>query len=282
MGIPYAEVIGDPVAHSKSPAIHKTWIEALGLLADYRATRVTAADLPAFLATRRADPYWRGCSVTMPHKQAIIPLLDEVEETVVGAVNCIVPREGRLHGFNTDCAGVDEAIVTWPFGRDESRICLIGAGGAARAAIAELDVFCYLNFDLIVRDEAKGRALLDSCDVQGDVYSFANAAAALSGRDAVINASPLGMDGFPPMPTSVLDGLASVGRKRRFRRHRGFALDMVTAPVRTPFVDRAEAARLGVSDGLTMLIGQARVAFREFFGMPPPDKDSALRKRLTS
>jgi shikimate dehydrogenase len=283
MGVPYAEVIGDPIAHSKSPIIHKFWLETLRLAGDYRATRVTSDELPSYLATRRVDRDWRGCSVTMPHKDAVVPLLDTVDSFLIGAINCIVPRDGGLHGFNTDGAGVDEAIVNWSFGNDDSRICLIGAGGAARAAIAELDVFCYFNFDLVVRDESKGRAFLERCNVAGEVYSFADAAAAMVGRDAAINASPLGMTGFPPMPESVLEALVLVGRERAlWYRPRGFALEMVTAPVRTLFVERAETAGLEVSDGLTMLIGQARLAFRHFFGTPPPEADQALRRRLES
>jgi shikimate dehydrogenase len=280
MTVPYAEVIGDPIAHSKSPIIHRFWLETLGIIGDYRATRVTAEELSLFLEGRRADPDWRGCNVTMPHKEAVIPLLDKVECSDVGAVNCIVPRDHGLHGFNSDGAGVNAAIPDWAIGNNDSRICLIGAGGAARAAIAALDVFCYFHFDLIVRDEAKGRAFLEKCNVSGEVYSFANAATALSGREAAINATPLGMDGFPPMPESVLGGLAMVGRNSG--RDRGFAIDMVTTPSRTSFVQNAEAAGLSVSDGLTMLIGQARIAFLRFFGTLPPEGDKALRKRLES
>jgi shikimate dehydrogenase len=282
MGVPYAEVIGDPVEHSKSPLIHKYWLERLGLKGDYRAKRVTADELPTYLAARRTDPSWRGCNVTMPHKEAVLALLDEVPWPELGAVNCIVPRNGRLVGINTDGAGVDDAIVEWNIGYDDSRVCLIGAGGAARAAIAELDVQCYFIFDLIVRDRANGRAFLDSCNVDGEVYSFEDAAAAMAGRDAVINASPLGMAGFPPMPDTVLDALPSVRARRRVGSHKAFAFDMVTTPVRTAFVSRAEAAGLTVSDGLTMLIGQARIAFRDFFGVLPPTGNADLRQRLTS
>jgi shikimate dehydrogenase len=291
MGIPYAEVIGDPIAQSKSPLIHKYWLEQLGMEGDYRATRVSADELPAFLAKRRVDPDWRGCNVTMPHKEAVIPLLDEVGHSGIAAVNCIVPqrkgfpgfRKARLLGSNTDGAGVDEAIAAWDFGFDNSRICLIGGGGAARSAIASLDVHCYFAFDLIARDQGKGRAFLESCNVEGQVYSFDDALDAMTGRHAVINASPLGMIGFPPMPESVLSGLASAGRQPLPGQNwEGFALDMVTAPVRTPFMARAEAAGLVVSDGLTMLIGQARSAFRAFFGVVPPPGDMALRERLTS
>lgn len=290
MGVPYAEVIGDPVAHSKSPLIHKFWLEKLGIEGDYRATRVTADELPDYLAARRADPDWRGCNVTMPLKEVVLPFLDEIN-TSVGAVNCIVPvkkgvpgfRKIRLRGFNSDGHGIDEAIMAWDIGYEDSRICLIGSGGAARTAIAELDAQCYFIFDLIARDEAKGRAFLQSCNVDGNVYPFENAGEAMCGRHAVINASPLGMSGFPPMPESVLTGLAAVGRKPLPGQiWEGFAFDMVTTSVRTPFVERAAAAGLSVSDGLTMLIGQARVAFHSFFGGWPWGDDTELRGRLTS
>jgi shikimate dehydrogenase len=279
MGIPYAEVIGDPVAQSKSPLIHRLWLEQLGMEGDYRATRVTADELPAFLAARRGDQDWRGCNVTMPHKQAVIPLLDEVRDLGIGAINCILPETSGLRGINTDAQGIDEVVDTWGFSgwSPEARICLIGAGGAVRAAIASLNIYTHDTFDLIVRDSAKGRALLEACGVSGEVYSFDEAGVALAGRLAVVNASPLGMVGFPPMPEAVLAGLATVGRDGL-----GFALDMVTSPARTAFVMQAEAAGLRVSDGLAMLIGQARAAFRGFFGIAPPNIDPELRERLTS
>ena len=74
MGVPYAEVIGDPIAHSKSPVIHKFWLQQLGMEGDYRRTQVRPEELESYIADRRADPDWRGCNVTMPHKQAIARL----------------------------------------------------------------------------------------------------------------------------------------------------------------------------------------------------------------
>jgi shikimate dehydrogenase len=279
MGIPYAEVIGDPVAHSKSPVIHKFWLEKLGLEGDYRATRVSTGELAGYLEERRTDADWRGCNVTMPLKQDIMPLLDEIRDCGVGAVNCVVPRAGELIGSNTDSNGIDEVVDSWGFRAwsPDARICLIGAGGAVRGAIASLNIYTFDTFDLIARNVAKARALLESCGVTGEVHSFEDAGAAMVGRHAVINASPLGMVGFPPMPDEILDGLATAGREQL-----GFAFDMVTAPVRTAFVARAEEAGLIVSDGLTMLIGQARAAFSAFFGKSPPDLDADLRERLTS
>ncbi|HEX9806939.1 MAG TPA: shikimate dehydrogenase, partial [Alteraurantiacibacter sp.] len=88
----YAEVIGDPIAQSKSPAIHNYWLQKLGLYAEDRACHVTAEGLADYFRARKGDENWRGCNVTMPHKQAVIPLLDRLEPAAerIGAVNTIV------------------------------------------------------------------------------------------------------------------------------------------------------------------------------------------------
>src|ERR1700712_1010761 len=147
----YAEVIGDPIAHSKSPAIHNFWIECLNMEATYHATLVT--ELSAYFKARRGDLDWRGCNVTAPHKQAVIPFLDEASP--IGAVNCVVRDGDRLGGLNTDPDGIREALGissrspakagaqhtdsdwTPAFAGEQvclDRVVLIGAGGAAKAA----------------------------------------------------------------------------------------------------------------------------------------------------
>src|SRR5436305_1809534 len=126
----YAEVIGNPIAHSKSPAIHAFWLKKLGLEGDYKAILVT--DLSAYFAARRGDPDWRGCNVTAPHKEAVIPFLDEA--SAIGAVNCIVREGERLIGLNSDVDGIAEALA----GADRTKVMLIGGGGAAKAARAAL------------------------------------------------------------------------------------------------------------------------------------------------
>lgn len=272
MGVPYAEVIGDPIAHSKSPVIHKFWFEKLGLEYDFRQTRVLAEQLPEFLARRREDSDWRGCSVTLPHKQSIPPLLDECRLWGVEAVNCVVPEQGRLIGRNTDGDGVAKALVdgveTW------APICVIGAGGAARAAIAQLDILAVYRFNLIVRDPAKGRRLVEPYGEDGRVFGFEEAAEAIRDCVGLINASPLGMDGFDPMPEAILDSLPSL-------ESGAFVFDMVYAPPETRLLRRAAALGLKSVDGLTMLVGQAEEAFALFFGEPPPaGHDAELRELL--
>ena len=102
-------MIGDPIAHSKSPLIHNFWLDELGIDADYRAHHVTPEELPAYFAARRDDPDWRGCNVTMPHKQAALDLVEDrggVRATI-GAVNLALRAEdGAIIGTNTDAGGL--------------------------------------------------------------------------------------------------------------------------------------------------------------------------------
>jgi shikimate dehydrogenase len=274
MGTPYAEVIGDPIAHSKSPLIHRFWLERLRIEGDYRAVRVTPGELASYFASRRSDADWRGCNVTVPHKETVLSCLDDVEDCSIGAVNCVVPRDGRLVGLNTDAGGLNQA---WTFGVDtDAPVCIIGAGGAARAAFASLDVLTVYRFHLIARDRTKALSLLAPHGDYARHFDFDHAAEALVGCVGVINATPLGMDGFAPMPASVLNGLVGL-------RHGGFAVDLVYSPLETAFLAKARREGLQAVDGLTVLIGQAYYAFFQFFGAPPlRQEESALRELLTS
>jgi shikimate dehydrogenase len=272
MGVPYAEVIGDPIAHSKSPLIHNYWLEKLSLEGEYRAVRVTSDELPAYLGSRRSDPDWRGCNVTIPHKEAVVSMLDEVEDAGIGAVNCIVPRDGRLVGRNTDSGGLDQA---WDFTVDtDAPVCVIGAGGAAKAAFESLDMLAVYQFNVVARDPVRIRPLLAIHGEYARHFGFDQAEQALSGCVGAINATPLGMVGFPPMPDSVLNGLAGI-------RRGGFAVDMVYCPLETVFLSKARGEGLKVVDGLTILVGQAHYAFFHFFGASPGwEADAQLRSLL--
>ncbi|MDZ4308485.1 shikimate dehydrogenase [Allopontixanthobacter sp.] len=282
-GIPYAEVIGDPIAQSKSPAIHNFWLERLGIEAEYRAVRVTADGLADYLAERRNDPAWRGCNVTMPLKLAVMPLLDSLDEAArtIGAVNTIYPGLGRLlAGTNTDAAGFLEPLAAELGDSHYFRMArIIGAGGAARAIVSALGS---RGFTLVVaaRDPAKARALLDELAAGSDHHAaslshFANPTDfAFDARegccDLVINASPLGMHGSPPLRFDFSH--APPG---------SIVYDIVTDPVETEFLIGARAAGFRTVDGLSMLIGQAAAAFELFFGVAPPREcDAELRAAL--
>lgn len=281
----YAEVIGDPIAQSKSPAIHGFWIEKLRLDAEYRAHHVKAGDLAAYVETRRADPDWRGCNVTMPHKQAVMPHLDRLEPLAkrVGAVNTIVRAgDGALVGRNTDVAGFLEPLGDRLGETHYFRMArILGTGGAARAIVAGLSGE---GFTLVLagRNPEKARVLLDELDPKGHHHvaplaHFADPTDfAFDDRegccDLVVNASPLGMRGQPPLAFDWSH--APPG---------SIAYDIVTDPVDTDFLKNARAAGFATIDGLAMLIGQAAAAFTHFFGAEPPRQyDAELRERLTA
>lgn len=276
MGTPYAEVIGDPIGHSKSPTIHRFWLETLGLDGDYRATLVKAEALPAFFAERRQDPDWRGCNVTVPHKQAVMAFVGTLSPLAreVGAVN-LITGGAQLSADNSDVLGIIDSLPTSMLAPRPLKACLIGSGGAARAALAAFARMPVATVCLNVRDPGKGKALLDSFGIDGrcgpidDEENLAQA-------NLIVNATTLGMIGQTPMPDSLLQRIEKASPD-------AVVFDMVYSPLETDLLRTAERAGLRTVDGLTMLIGQAAAAFERFFGASPPrDRDQALRRLLTS
>lgn len=282
---PYAEVIGDPIAQSKSPVIHGFWLAKLGIEAEYRAHRVIGAELERYFLDRRDDPLWRGCNVTMPHKQAALREIHGTNRFAegIGAVNTIVPEKTReLTGYNTDALGFLE-----PLRQDLARTHyfrmarVLGTGGAARAIVLAL---AQEGFVIVLagRDPAKARALLDELAPGDDHHAvdlvhFANPTNfAFDDRegclDLVVNASPLGMRGQPPL---LFDwSHAPPG---------AIAYDIVTDPIETAFLRAGKGAGHRTIDGLAMLIGQAALAFEMFFGQPAPRQyDAELREILSA
>ncbi|WP_226016245.1 shikimate dehydrogenase [Novosphingobium sp. FKTRR1] len=280
---PYAEVIGDPIAQSKSPAIHGFWLERLAIDADYRAAHVRSHELADYLAARRDDPAWRGCNVTMPHKQAVIALIDRLDPLAarIGAVNTVIPEAGKLVGYNTDAPGFLEPLRPLLDQTHLFRMArVIGTGGAARAIITAL-ASEKLMIVLAGRNPAKARALLDELDPGGEHhvadlghfapptdFAFDDRAGCL---DLVVNASSLGMAGQAELAFDLSH--APPG---------SVFYDIVTSPLDTDLLQRARAAGFRTIDGLSMLIGQADHAFRRFFGALPPrgEADAELRRRL--
>jgi len=261
MGIPYAEVIGDPIAHSKSPSIHKFWLAKLGIDGDYRAVRVTAHELADYFAARRADPDWRGCNVTMPHKAAIVPMLDTTTRDAkrIGAVNTVRNGEGRLHGRNTDlhgvCRSLDHLI------EPGMQVVLIGAGGAGRAAACAVARFAPREVTVINRSRERGQELLRDFHLAGRV----TAKTAIPPADLVINAAP---------PYASFD-LGALGPH-------AVVFDMVYQPREGSISAAARSRGLRAVDGLTMLTHQAGEAFSVFFKRAhPADADIELRELLT-
>lgn len=270
MGAPYAEVIGVPIAHSKSPLIHKFWLARLGMGCDYRATRVAPDELAAYLAARRGDPDWRGCNVTLPHKQRVLPLLDALapEAEQAGAVNLVLPADRHLIGHNGDVGALREEIA----GVAESAALLmtaavvIGAGGAARAVLQVLRDVPALDVWILNRDVAAAEALLRHFGLSGRAAPLD---ARLPCTGLLVNASSLGMTGFPELAVD----LADAGKP--------FVVDLVYSPVETGLLRRAREGGMATTDGLSLLMGQARIAFQQLFRRtPPPGCEEELRGLL--
>ncbi|MBX9858508.1 MAG: shikimate dehydrogenase [Sphingomonas sp.] len=266
----YAEVIGDPIAHSKSPLIHRFWLEALGMTGDYRATRVHADGLADYFTARRDDPDWRGCNITIPHK---IAALDHVADPggvreSIGAINTVFRGEGGvLTGTNTDAGGFYAPLGEVDLA--DKPVVVIGAGGAARAILFALSRLSVGPVTLLNRSPLKGAALLARFGLKGQVLPLATP---LPPAALLVNASPLGMAGQPPLTIN----LAPLPDD-------AIIYDIVYAPLETELLAAAEARGLATIDGLEMLIGQAAFAFEILFDAAPPrDRDDDLRALLTA
>ena len=268
--IPYAEVIGDPIAHSKSPLIHGFWLEKLGLDGAYRAAHVTADQLPDYFQSRRADPLWRGCNVTVPHKLAVMDFVGDPGDVrgTIGAMNTVLrAADGVLTGTNTDAAGFYAPLA----GVDLAGlpVTVIGAGGAARAILFAL-VRCNVgSVTILNRNVLKGASLLASFGLKGRALPLD---AAIPPSALIVNASTLGMAGMPPLAPDL-----------SAQPDDCLVYDIVYAPLQTGLLAAAEARGLETIDGLEMLVGQAAVAFELFFGVEAPrDHDGDLRAMLVA
>jgi shikimate dehydrogenase len=283
MSGPYAEVIGDPIAQSKSPAIHNFWLEKLGAASTYRAQHVLSDKLGDYIKSRRSDPEWRGCNITMPHKQAVIDLADRLDPvaTQIGAINTLVREGDQLIGYNTDAVGFLEPLRGELSQEHYFRMArVLGTGGAARAIVAGL---AGQGFTIVLagRNPDKARSILEEVAPKGEHHAvhldhFAESTDfAFDDRDGcldlVVNASPLGMRGQSELAFDWSHAPPGA-----------IAYDIVTDPLETEFLRNARAAGFKTLDGLNMLIGQAAAAFEKFFGQAAPrEHDAQLRELLT-
>jgi shikimate dehydrogenase len=263
-------VIGNPVEHSLSPAIHNAAFRKLGLNYVYLAFRVE--DLPGAVAGMRALGNLRGFSVTIPHKVALIPLLDEVEPMArhIGAVNTIVIEKGALTGYNTDASGALRALREGGAALDRGRVVVLGSGGAARAiafalgmepagrGIADLTI-------LAVIDDERRRLAKDLRDktplvVLDDALNERTLRRAIANCQVLVHCTPLGM--HPKVdescvPASLLAPHLSV-------------MDIVYNPLETRLLREANAAGCRTIRGVDMFLNQAMAQFELWTGQTAP------------
>jgi shikimate dehydrogenase len=256
-------VIGDPVAHSISPAMQQPALDALGIDAVYERWHTPLAELPARIAGLRADDVL-GANVTVPHKRAVMDLIDEISPLArkAGAVNTIVNREGRLVGDNTDVHGF-AASLRESFAEAGARPALIlGAGGAARAVALALAECGSAAIAIVNRDRAKAEALaadLGLAKLRVASWSDAELDEEIATASVLVNATSLGWHaGEMPIEAARLNHLPR---------------SAVVVDLTYRDTDLLEAARergLGTLDGLGMLVHQGALAFERFTGQVAP------------
>ena len=255
-------VIGDPVLHSKSPLLHNTMIAALGLDYIYLCQPVKPKETAAWLSCAKLAGY-AGFNATMPHKEALVPLMDELDEDArwYGSVNTVCIKEGKVYGYNTDGRGFLAALQARgiePAGRD---VVLLGAGGAAKAVALKLVQAGVRSLTVCNRTVERAELLCKHAPGVMTSCGFApeELARAARGADLLVNGTSLGMEGTGTRfaDLSFVDALPA-----------GAAVcDLIYHPARTALLARAEDRGLTAMNGLGMLIYQAIFALEHFTGV---------------
>lgn len=256
-------VIGDPVAHSLSPLLHQAMIDQTGAAYRYDVRTVRPEELPAFVRWAK-DGGCAGFNVTMPHKEAILPLLDEVDTTAAscGAVNTVCIREGRAIGHNTDGTGFLDSLAGQGFYPQGRTVLLLGAGGAAKAVGHALATAGAGGIIVCARRLERAAALaaqLPGCG-EGIVLAQDAIQQAAAACDLLVNATPLGMAGSPAF--ARLDFLQAMPPH-------AVVYDLVYHPRRTALLEAAARQGLRTVGGIDLLIRQAVRAFTFFTGETP-------------
>jgi shikimate dehydrogenase len=270
-------VLGDPIAQSKSPGMHQAAYRALGLPHTYDKHRVTAPELPAWVAALRQGKY-AGFNVTIPHKQAVLGLSDQVTPLAraIDAANTLVrAHDGAVTAHNTDVPAIGAELLRLSQGAPVSTrgaaALVLGSGGAARAAVAAV---LELGFDEV---RVRARAFAD----ESRAGAFRDALGSLPGASAIVTEA-LGPSPADARVACVVqctsDGMlgASSGEAVVAAVHwpslppSCVVLDTVYAPLETPFLAMARARALRADNGLGMLAQQGALAFSLWLGLPPP------------
>ncbi len=265
-GRPFAAIVGWPVEHSRSPALHGYWLKQHRIEGHYgrlpvEPRRAALEELVAFL---RRTPNARGCNLTLPHKIEIMPLLDRVDPLAarIGAVNTVIRHtDGTLEGRNSDgfgfLAALREGAPDWK--AESGPVVVLGAGGAARAVVAALVDAGVPELRLLNRTQDSavklGLAFTPAGGRRIAIERWDERSAALDGATLLVNTTALGMKGQPPLDIDL------------GRLPQGAAVDdIVYIPLETPLLAAARARGLRTVDGLGMLLHQGRMGFEAWFG----------------
>ena len=256
-------VIGDPVAHSLSPALHQPALDQLGIPAVYERWHTPAVDLASRIESLR-DPKILGASITVPHKIAVMHMIDEVSPAArrAGAVNTVVNRGGALFGDNTDIYGFRETVSAALDGRTPQVAIVLGAGGAARAVVLALEAAGAMEIVVANRDDERASQLardLHPAPVRPMQLDERFLTWELPRTELLINATSLGWHpGETPIPLPLLDLLPA----------RAVVADLTYRD--TDLLLAAQGRGFKTADGLAMLVHQGARAFQLWTGAPAP------------
>lgn len=260
-GKPKACVIGWPVAHSRSPLIHRFWLKRFKIDGSYELAAVPPADFPAFVHDL-AEKGFAGANVTLPHKQAAFELCDIRTGTAacLKVVNTLWIEAGKLCGDNTDAAGfacaLDQDAPGWDI--NSGTAVVIGAGGAARAIVYALKLRGTRRIFLINRTRERVAELAADFGTSIEIVDFADLSGALAGANLLINTTSLGMRGQPPLAIDLAPLPADA-----------VVSDIVYVPLETELIMAARARGLRAVPGIGMLLHQAVPGFERWFGIKP-------------
>jgi shikimate dehydrogenase len=267
--IPLAGVIGHPVAHSRSPRLHRHWLNTYGLPGFYIPMDVAPQDLETVLRSLPKAGFV-GANVTIPHKEAVMNIADQITDraTLIGAANTLIFREdGKILADNTDGYGfitnLREGAPDWK--ADAGPAVVLGAGGAARAVVASLLDAGVPEILLTNRTRNRAEALKEEFGNKIKVIEWVQAGNIMEGAGLVVNTTSLGMVGKPELRVP-LDGLEA----------HTVVTDLIYAPLKTGLLQTAEEAGCTTVDGLGMLLHQAVPGFERWFGQRP-EVDNATR-----
>lgn len=262
-------IIGYPIGHSISPAFQQAALDNLNIRAEYRAYEVDAAEVGAFVDSLRSEAV-SGINVTVPHKEAVMPFLDEIDEWAAeaGAVNTIVNRSGRLAGYNTDGYGFLRALrESGEFEPAGKNALILGAGGSARGVVQALLRADIGSLAIANRTLARAQTLADLAETRGVPTQAMplpspEAAATTGATDLIVNCTSLGMRHGP-------DENASPLRDEEIPATT-LVYDLVYNPMLTPLLRAAERAGAKTLGGISMLVYQGAASFEIWLERPAP------------
>jgi len=250
-------VIGDPIAHSLSPQMHNEQFQHFGINAHYLPLHITTENLSVAIKGLKAVGI-SGFNVTLPHKVAIMELLDEIDPLAssIGAVNTVVHLNGKYIGYNTDGVGFLEGLLSLNIPLKNKKILIIGAGGAARAIYYTLASEGYTNIDITNRTVEKAKVLIEQCQYQTNSQSLSlqEASEQLGNYSCVIQTTCIGMkDTMNEMPLSLKN-----------LKKNTVCCDIIYNPKKTKFLIEAQKSGAIIQNGLEMFVNQGAIAFEKW------------------